>query len=174
MLFSFNSMELTWLHGISKLSVCLLNQIITLNVSYQNIMKFAYLLESSTVVPVENIFHGFSSVASNSMKIDLLKHLLYNLPIYHFSLPSKEYIANYHETICSEVINKILSVRGHDKEIREDDDFHDGSKKNIGTNETQKIGPKKKLGQPSIISKFPVIRGVITDFLKTNGYKLQL
>ena len=46
-------------------------------------------------------------------------------------------------------------------------------KKNIGTNETQKIGPKKKLGQPSI-SKFPVIRGVITDFLKTNGYKLQL
>ena len=167
-------MELTWLHGLSPLSVCLFNQIITLNVSYQDIMKFTYLLESSTVVPIENIFHGFSSVASNSMKIDLLKLLLYNLPIYHFSQSSKEYIVNYHETICSEVINKILSVWGHNKEMSEDDDFHDGSKKNIGTKETQKIGPKKKLGQLSIVSKFPVMRGTITDFLKTNGYKVQL
>ena len=63
-LFSFSSMKLTWVLGLSPLSV-------RLDVSCQNIVKLAYLLESSTVVPVENIFHILSSVANNSVKNDL-------------------------------------------------------------------------------------------------------
>ena len=108
-LFSFNSMELTWVLGISQLLMHFLNQIIMLDVSYQNIMKLPYLLESSTVIHVENIFHVFSSTANNSMKKDLLKLFLYSLPIHHLFLSSKEYIVNYHETICREVISKIMS-----------------------------------------------------------------
>ena len=102
-LFTFNVMELAWVQGLSQLSLRLLNWIKTLDGSYQIMMKLAYLLKSSTVVSVENIFHMFSSVASNSTKNDLSKRLLYNLLIYHLSLSSKEYIVNYNETVCSEV-----------------------------------------------------------------------
>ena len=88
-----------------------------LDVSYQSMMKLAYLLDSSTVVPAENIFHIISSIANNSMKNNLLKNLLHNLPIYHIFLSIKEYVVNYHETIFSEVIDKITSVTGYDKYI---------------------------------------------------------
>ena len=88
-----------------------------LDVSYQSMMKLAYLLDSSTAVPAENIFHIISSIANNSMKNNLLKNLLYNLPIYHIFLSIKEYVVNYHETIFSEVIDKITSVTGYDKYI---------------------------------------------------------
>lgn len=86
----FNSMKVTWFLEISQSAMRLLNRIITLDVSYQNIMKRAYLLESSTDLPVENIFHMFSSIANTSVKNDLLKLLLYNLPVYHLSLSSKD------------------------------------------------------------------------------------
>ena len=83
-------MKVTWFLEISQSSMGLSNRIITLDVSYQNIMKRAYLLESSTDLPVENMFHMFSSIANNSVKNDLLKLLLYNLPVYHLSLSSKD------------------------------------------------------------------------------------
>lgn len=89
-LFSFNSMELTWVLQLSQLLVRLLNWIIMLDVSYQNIMKLAYLLESSTVVPIENIFPIFPSALNSWTKNDLLKLLLYNATIYLLSLLSKE------------------------------------------------------------------------------------
>lgn len=45
-LFSFNSMGLTCVLGIGQLSMCLLNRIIALDVTYQKIMKLPYLLGS--------------------------------------------------------------------------------------------------------------------------------
>lgn len=77
------------------------------------------------------ISHVFK-YSNNSMKNDLSVLLLYILPIYHcFVSTTKDCILNYHKIICSEVVDKIISVTKHDKEIREVDDYHDGSKNKL-------------------------------------------
>lgn len=134
---------------------------------YIFIMKLVYLPGSSTVVPVENIFHKFSSIANNSVKNDCC-YISYLFII--FPCQSKEYLVNYHETVCSEVIDKIISVIGND---RKQGKLMILMMEVTKTFETQKIDPKKKIDQASIVSKFPVIPGAITEFLKTNGYKVQ-
>ena len=79
---------------------------------------------------------------------------------------SDEYIVNFHQTNCGEVVDQILKIDCN-------------SETSIVTSVDEELGKQLKLSvymkrvQSSIVSKFPQIPEVITNFLKINGFKAQ-
>ena len=79
---------------------------------------------------------------------------------------SDEYIVNFHQTNCGEVVDQILKIDSNSETsvvTSVDEDFE----------KQPKLSVYRKRGQPSIVSKFPQIPEVITDFLKINAFKSQ-
>ena len=99
----------------------------------------------------------------------LLTLYLKELPLYNITNSSDiNVLVNFHRSNYScEVLD---SYFGHGEK--------DTEKEEPKVSNKQKQTPvvssaHKKRGQPSIVSKFPTIPEVVTEFLKTNGFKAQ-
>ena len=79
---------------------------------------------------------------------------------------SDEYIVNFHQTNCGEVVDQILKIDSN-SETSVVTSLDEEVEKQL------KLSVYRKRGQHSIVSKFPQIPEVITDFLKINGFKAQ-
>ena len=108
----------------------------------------------------------YEQLISTSQKQFLLNVLLKYLPLYVLVVNSDEYIVNFHQTNCGEVVDQILKI-----------DFNNET--SVVTSVDGEVEKKSKLsvyrkrGQSSVVSKFPQIPEVITDFLKIDGFKAQ-
>ena len=79
---------------------------------------------------------------------------------------SDEYIVNFQQTNCGEAVDQILKIDSNSETsvvTSVDEEFE----------KQPKLSVYRKRGQPSIVSKFPQIPEVITDFLKINAFKAQ-
>ena len=135
-------------------------------ISSSHINHLAGLLESSAVVRTKCIFEMYEQLISTSQKQFLLNVLLKYLPFYVLVVNSDEYIVNFHQTNCGEVVDQILKI-----------DSNNETSVVTSVDEEVEKQPKlsvyRKRGQPLIVSKFSEIPEVITHFLKINGFKAQ-
>ena len=164
-IFAKAGIEKTWDEGLHHLSNQLVDKRPDLGLSYSELLRLAYLLQSSAIVPTEMVFEMFPSLNSRFKKQNILNYYLHSLPLYVLVIKSKEYLINFFQTNCGTIVDKIISSQ---KDAAPENDEQKET-----TMPAEKSTVHKKKGQPSIVSKFPIIPEEITNFIKTNGFKAQ-
>eukprot|EP00111_Clytia_hemisphaerica_P022411 TCONS_00065867-protein len=164
-IFAKAGIERTWGEGLNDLCNELIDKRPDLGLTQTELLHLAFLLQSSAVVPTKMVFDMFPSMDSRFKKQNILNCFLRSLPLYVLILKTKEYLINFCQTNCGEVIDKIISAQ--QKDTTQEENSGDVPKP------LEKATVHKKKGQPSIVSKFPTIPDEITKFIKTNGFKAQ-
>ena len=109
-IYSHAGIELTWEDGIHALYAFTSEKRFDFVISSCHINHFAGLLGSSAVLRTKCIFEMYEQLISTSQKQFLLNVLLKYLPLYVLVVNSDEYIVNFHQTNCGEVVDQILKI----------------------------------------------------------------
>ena len=159
----FNSSSLSWDVALSNFRDNLEQMETQCPIDTTSLWDLAYLLESSSIIPTSAI----EDHLQHPCNIMLIQILLKLLPLLYIKTPDKkEYLINLMQTDtdCHE-IDRLLSPN---EEKRPEP---------VCTQVVTSDTPKRKLSHkgspPSLVSKFPTIPTVATEFMKTNGFKAQ-
>ena len=109
-IYSHAGIELTWEDGIHALYAFTSEKRFDFVISSSHINYLAGLLGSSAVLRTKCIFEMYEQLISTSQKQFLLNVLLKYLPLYVLVVNSDEYIVNFHQTNCGEVVDQILKI----------------------------------------------------------------
>ena len=106
----------------------------------------------------------YEQLISTSQKQFLLNLSLKYVPLYVLVVNSAEYIVNFHQTNGGEVVDQILKI---------DSNSEASVVTSVGEEfeKQPKLSVYRKRSQPSIVSKFPQIREVITHFFKNRWFQ---
>ena len=159
--FCYNGSSLTWKKALGSLPATM-----EFCEKLYDIFQLGVLMEDSAIIPVESVYEIIDGGENQAKNKGLVSILLKCYPLYYMkTVEKKEILVNIHQvTSGCDMIDQLLSNKNN--------------KPHPETNENcmQKRLPKKEAiegGQPSIVSKFPEIPEVVTEYVKRNGYKAQ-
>ena len=165
--FCYNSSSLSWEDALSNLMTTSTSFTKSNVLEYDKLLQLGFLMESSAIIPVESVFEQLEMVFRN----DIIDLLLKCFPLYHIKTSDKkEVLLNIHQNMygCEAVDELFATTESQEKPKKiskhKSDDVIAGAKLKK---------PSVGGGQPSIVSLFPEIPDIVTDYIKRNGYKAQ-
>ena len=166
-MFCNNGSDLTWDIALNRLPFLI--QPNHVSVSIDRMLHLTNLLESSSIVSMADIIEVCPDIISGT-EPKFVNVLLKFLPLYSITYDGGYFLVNIHQTTNGcDIIDHILQVN---KPLKVNIQDHETTKETVKKDSAIATVHKKR-GQPSIVSVFPTIPDVVTEFVKVNGFKAQ-